>query len=386
MSASQQPQARAPGQDIAAIRHAGRTTAVQAGGQMVKDYFALHRDSLAKVVPSGTSPDRIMSIALRAFNANPTLRECTINSLFAATITCAMLGLEPNTPLQHIHLIPRKNNRKGTVEVQIVLGFQGLLELARRSGQIETIAARAVYSNDPFDIEYGVADTILHKPAKVGDRGEMIGCYAVAKLKGGGYQFEWMTVGEINRVRDASDGYRVAMEQAAKYKRPPKGNPWIEHFEAMARKTLIRRICKYLPISVDMAAAVELDEKQDRGENQGLHKILDGVDFVEVAVTTDDDDDAGAPAGAAPAAQETANSGTPATVPAQAPEQIGSSRAREVPSAEVATPNEQRAEPPLPLRGGTTRHAPAREEARRPEPEQQPSEPPPADDGFGGME
>lgn len=266
------------------------------------------------------------------------------------------------------------------MQVQIILGFQGLLELARRSGQIETIAARAVYANDPFDITYGIDDSIAHKPTLAGSRGDFIGAYAVAKLKGGGYQFEWMTAAEIYAVRDASQGYQAAVAAGIKYKRPPRGNPWIEHFEPMARKTLIRRICKYLPISVELASAVELDEKHDRGERQQLNKILEGVDYVEVASAEDEDgagDDGQGDQGQQDQAQAAQDPG---------PQGPGPQRRDDPPprQAEREQPRAQRREdtgPALPLRGGNQSHALPADDGRG-----QQHAVPTDDGGFGGME
>jgi recombination protein RecT len=189
-------------------------------------------------------------------------------------VTCAQLGLEPNTPQGHIYLIPFENKRKGTTEVQVIVGYKGLIDLARRSGEIVSISSHAVRSHDRFDVDFGTEESIVHKPKLDGDRGEIIGFYAVAKLQGGGTQFEYMTLGEVERIRDGSQGYSTAKRFAKDM--GVINSPWATNFEEMGRKTAIRRLCKYLPMSVELAGAVALDGRADRGESQGLDGVLDG--------------------------------------------------------------------------------------------------------------
>ncbi|MFL6352148.1 MAG: recombinase RecT, partial [Bryobacteraceae bacterium] len=40
---------------------------------------------------------------------------------------------------------------------------------------------------------------------------------------------------------------------------------WIEHFDAMALKTMIHRVCKLLPKSAEAQTAWQLDERADAG-------------------------------------------------------------------------------------------------------------------------
>ncbi|MGY0793204.1 recombinase RecT [Azospirillum argentinense] len=262
-----------PAKSVTELRAAGKQTAKQAGGSTVAAFFELNKDAIKAVLPQHMTPDRMLKIALRAMRTTPKLMNCTLDSLFGAVITCAQLGLEPNTPQGHIYLIPFENRRKNVTEVQVVIGYKGLLDLARRSGEIETIAARVAYKGDDFSIEYGTTDSIIHKPKMEGDVGKPLGVYAVAKLKGGGYQFEWMSVAQVNEIRDGSQGYKTA-----KHFNSDK-NPWITNWEEMARKTVIRRLCKYLPMSIELATAAALDGRAEKGMDQGLEHVLDG-DFM----------------------------------------------------------------------------------------------------------
>lgn len=255
----------------AEIRKAGHLVAKEAGGSTVADFFESNKGTIKALLPSHITPERMLKIALGALRTTPKLMECTIQSLFGAVVVCAQLGLEPNTPQGHIYLIPFGNKKKGTTEVQIVVGYKGLIDLARRSGQIISLSARVVHKNDQFDLDYGTADEIVHKPRLDGERGDIIGVYAVAKLQGGGVQFEFMSTHEINQVRDASQGYQTA-------KRFNKtDSPWMAHWEEMAKKTVIRRLTKYLPMSIELANAAALDERSAADRSQGLDTVLDGT-------------------------------------------------------------------------------------------------------------
>lgn len=159
----------------------------------------------------------------------------------------AQLGLEPGL-LGQCYLLPFKNNRKGITEVQFIIGYKGMIDLARRSGHIQSIYAHAVYENDEFEYELGLNPTLKHVPSFDSDRGEYIGSYAVAHFKDGGYQMEFMPKSEIEKRRLASPGGR------SKY------SPWNNYYEEMANKTVIRHMWKYLPISVEIQQAVAHDE------------------------------------------------------------------------------------------------------------------------------
>ena len=110
-------------------------------------------------------------------------------SFLAALMNAAQLGLEPNTPLGQAYLIPYKN--KGVLECQFQIGYKGLIDLAYRNGQMQTIQAQAVYENDEFSYEYGLEPKLFHRPA-FSDRGELVYFYGIFRTVNGGYGMRWM--------------------------------------------------------------------------------------------------------------------------------------------------------------------------------------------------
>lgn len=200
---------------------------------------------IEKALPSHMNPDRMARIALTTIRTNPKLLEASIPSLLGAVMQAAQLGLEPGL-IGHCYLVPFRNGKTGQTDVQFIIGYKGMIDLARRSGQIENIYAHAVYSNDEFDYELGLEPKLKHKPYMEGDRGEFIGAYAVAHFKDGGYQFEFMPKSEIEKRRQRS--------------KAAKNGPWVSDYEEMAKKTVIRHMWKYLPISIEIQQQAMQDE------------------------------------------------------------------------------------------------------------------------------
>ena len=277
MSQAHNPPTGAPVRDLKAIQESGKQVAKEAGGTLVRDFFQANKAAIAAVLPKHITPEWMTGVALRALRTNPKLLDADIASLFAATITCAQLGLEPNGPQRHIWLIPYWNGKRKKTEVQVIPGYAGLIDLALRSGKIRTIYAMAVYSNDKFEIEYGLDTKLKHIPFLGGDRGDMMGAYAVAQYVDGGAAFEYMTMPQIERIRDNSKGYQDALKYA-KDGQPPN-SPWVQHSEEMARKTAVRRLCKWLPMSVELAKAVLADEMGERGRAADFADVIDGIAY-----------------------------------------------------------------------------------------------------------
>lgn len=224
---------------------------------------------IAKMLPKHLNAERLMKVAQIAATTTPALAKCDVASLVGAIGQCAQMGLEPNTVLGHAYLVPFNTKRKDgngnerwVNSVQVIIGYKGLIDLARRSGQIVSIAAHDVCENDHFELVYGLDEKLEHKPA-LGERGEIIGFYAVAKLKDGGHCFEFMSTHQIEQIRDASQGY----QQAVKYKKQAS-HPWGAHFTEMGRKTVIRRLAKYLPLSIEFQTAAALDSMAEVGKDQ----------------------------------------------------------------------------------------------------------------------
>lgn len=200
---------------------------------------------IKNALPTVMTPERFTRIVLTALSSNPKLGQCTPNSFLGAMMQAAQLGVEPNTPLGQAYLIPYRN--KGTLECQFQLGYKGLIDLAYRSGAVQSIQAHEVHENDEFEYSYGLDGTIKHKPA-LKDRGPVIAYYGVWKTKDGGYGYEVMSVDDVISVRDQ---YSKAADS--------KFSPWATNFDAMAKKTVLKRALKYAPLKTEFARALSQD-------------------------------------------------------------------------------------------------------------------------------
>ena len=212
-------------------------------------------DSVPQSMQRYLTPERVLRILTAAVHKNPTLLKCSIKSLTTAVIDAVQLGLEPGGPLGHAYLVPFFNKKIGVMECVLIVGYQGYIALARRSGEIESVFTQIIYSRDDYRIIYGDSPRVTHEPYipdpenedAPQDRGKPVGGYCVARYKDGGYHIEVMTVGDIDKIRLRS--------------RAANSGPWVTDWEMMARKTVIRRARHYWPISVEMASAFELDDR-----------------------------------------------------------------------------------------------------------------------------
>jgi recombination protein RecT len=246
------------------LASAARQTAQQAGSATVKKFFEANKGTLMALLPKHFDAERMLKLALGALRTTPKLAGASLSSLLGSVVTCAQLGLEPNTPLGHAYLLPfEKREKRGDqwvtteTQVQVIIGYKGMLDLARRSGQIVSIAAHEVCEKDEFRFAYGLDEELVHRPAMT-DRGAVIGFYSVAKLVGGGYSFEFMSTDEVNHIRDKAAEKNRAKKGANG--RPIITGPWADNYVEMGRKTALRRLFKYLPISIEsLAFATAID-------------------------------------------------------------------------------------------------------------------------------
>ncbi|ATV35422.1 recombinase RecT [Fusobacterium pseudoperiodonticum] len=201
----------------------------------------------ATALPKHVNSERFVRIAITTIRQNPKLAKCSQESLLGALMVSAQLGLEPGN-LGQCYLIPFENKKAGTVECQFQIGYKGLIELLRRSGQLSDIYSYTVYENDDFNIEYGLSRTLTHKP-NFDEKGEIKGFYAVAILKDGAKAFEYMTKDEV-------------VKHEEKYRKGSyKNDVWNKNFVEMSQKTVVKKLLKWLPVSVEFLEMAAKDEK-----------------------------------------------------------------------------------------------------------------------------
>lgn len=203
----------------------------------LKSLLEKAKGSIAAVLPKHLTPDRLLKVALSATSRNPALLACTPQSILLAVMQASELGLEVGGLLGDAYFVPFKD------QAQLIVGYRGMIKLARQSGELKSIEAHVVRDTDIFDLEYGLDTRLVHKPALSGELGKVVAVYAIARFKDGGYQVDVMTLAEIEAVRLRS--------------KASNDGPWNTDYAEMAKKTVVRRLCKYLPLSPELVKALE---------------------------------------------------------------------------------------------------------------------------------
>lgn len=227
----------------------------------IRDLVEKNRDQLKAALPRHLPVDRMLRVFFTALSINPKLYDCTPRSLLGALIQCAQLGLEPGI-LGHAYLVPFKNRKTNTTEVQFIPGYKGLVDLTRRSGEVSTVMAQVVRSKDHFKHAFGLNPVLEHTPSDQQDRGAITQVYAVIRLKDGGALFDVMSKGEVDSHRD-------------RYSKAAQDGPWVTNYEEMAKKTVLRRVCKLAPVSVEAQQAIVLSEAAEQQLPQHLGDVIE---------------------------------------------------------------------------------------------------------------
>lgn len=198
-------------------------------------------EQLAAVLPKHVTPERMARVAMTALLRTPDLANCYQPSFFKCMFDLSQWGLEPDG--RHAHLIPFRNNKEQRIECQLILDYKGIVQLALHNPDIASISADVVCANDEFvvDLKQIKRHVVNYRAA----RGEMYAAWSIATLKDGRTVGEVMTKDEIESIR-------------ARSKASDKG-PWVTDYNEMAKKTVFRRLSKWLPLSAEIRDAMEAD-------------------------------------------------------------------------------------------------------------------------------
>lgn len=264
------------------LRQRAMAPAQQQGEPTLAQLIERMKPEIGRALPKHMNPDRMARIATTVLRQTPALARCTPESFLGALLTASQLGLEPG-PLGEAYLVPYGNT------VTFIPGYRGLVKLAFQSGRVQTLQAHVVHENDDFEYCYGLTPDLRHKPF-LGDRGKPIAVYAAAVLKDGGAQFEVMSVADVEAIRRRS--------------KASNNGPWKTDWSAMARKTVVKQLAKWLPLSTEFSDAVLRDgtvrtDTQDLVDVQPVYAEGEIVD-APPAIQSDEPADTAAPAEAAP--------------------------------------------------------------------------------------
>jgi recombination protein RecT len=196
-------------------------------------------------------------------------------SIAKAVIEASELGLEPSGVLGHAYLVPYWNAKTRRNEAQLQVGYRGFIELAGRSGRLHSIFAEVVYDCDLFEYERGLHPVLRHKPTlnRPGDASP-IAVYAVATFNDGGGTAQVLDLHDVERRRLSSQTERARAE--GRLKTP---TVWEEHWEEMAKKSAVRALAKYLPLSPELTRAAVADEYKEMAIDAEAFSIQEPVEL-----------------------------------------------------------------------------------------------------------
>lgn len=220
----------------------GNAVATRPSGDMsVAALIDRQKSEIARALPKHLDADRLARIALTVIRQNPDLARCDSTSLLGALMTSAQLGLEPG-PLGESYFVPFGN------KVTFIPGYRGLIKLAWQSGRMKSIGAHVVYQGDEFDFEYGLNPRLVHKPNLERPEGaRKIAVYAAATFKDGGDAFVVLSAADVNAIRKRS--------------RASNSGPWVSDEDAMWRKTAVRQLARWLPMSTELSTFHQAAER-----------------------------------------------------------------------------------------------------------------------------
>lgn len=209
---------------------------------------------IAESAASLIDPVKMKGVVLSTFTRTPSLWECDPVSIARAVVEAAQAGLEPTGSLGGAYLVPFYNSKTGRKEAQLIIGYTGLVKLARRSGEVTKVEARVVRQADQFAFGYGLAPYLDHVPAlglPEDAANPMTHAYAVAHFRSGETQFDVMSAAEILAIK--------ARSKSKDRDGNPTG-PWVTDEPEMWKKTVLRRLSKLMPLTIEAQRVLDAED------------------------------------------------------------------------------------------------------------------------------
>lgn len=274
----------------------------------LKTNLSTRADEFKVALPSHISVDKFQRTIATAAMSNPTLMTCDRTSLLLAAMKLAQDGLLPDG--REAALVPFKTRKKEgnnwieVWQVQPMPMAYGLRKKILQSGQVVSLETGLVYRAETeaghFIYEIGMDPPIRHRPKldltaeDMADE-NIVAAYSIARIKSDSgdpyWSVEVMRRVEIDKVRQTSQ--TGAVGQVVKFGAnkgkaiEPKG-PWVDWYGEMAKKTVLRRHSKVLPMSGDIFETIERDNEEEL-RAEGAARLLQTETADPVRLPTDEE-------------------------------------------------------------------------------------------------
>lgn len=225
---------------------------------------------LYRSLPSHIKPAVFERNLINALMANPDLLRFDPRLVYREVSKAAGLGLLLDPILGEAYIVTAYNYRTKSVEPQLRVGYKGMCKLARQAGGVSKVYAREVHANDFIECVQGSDEQLVHKPDLFGDRGPLVGYYAVIKWDDGSFDFEPMTVKQCQDIRDRSDAWKAFTEKKI------KSTPWSTDEVEMSKKTALRRLMKRQQQSPEMTEAIRIEDEAEFPSMRSAPKAVEG--------------------------------------------------------------------------------------------------------------
>lgn len=225
-----------------AVTTTNRTQAVALKEHLNSPAFV---QEIKRALPTGANGERLIRAALTSIQKNQKLADCHQPSFFAGLLSLAQLGLIPDG--REAHLIRIWNKKLNRQDCLAIPDYKGLVKLVLESGKVSYIHSDVVADKDEFVEDRG--RIIKHSINRREPRGPVYAVYAFAVFKDGTEKSEVMSVDEVEAIRGRS--------------RSKDDGPWVTDWNEMAKKTVVKRLSKWLPLSPEVIDAIEADTTAD---------------------------------------------------------------------------------------------------------------------------
>lgn len=238
-----------------------------------------YKREVARALPRGWDAERFLRALQTLVRATPKLLDPSLDkvTLLAYLMRTAQLGLTPGI---HTHPVPFSNH--GKLEVQFIMGYKGAAELIRRSGYIEKITTAVVREDDIFKVELGSEPRVTHVPSLAGDERPLAHVYSLVWFKDSkDWDVEVMSRQQVDSIMRRAKGSGKCVEKDGVW--TAEYGPWATDYDEMARKTVLMRHSKRLPMSDEDRRAFDNDEIVQRSIEPDMLSVPDTSEFADFA-------------------------------------------------------------------------------------------------------